>query len=100
MNHVWKEKHVRSHIRDMMRGEQSVLCDLTGPIKPSSYGKKKYILSIIDDFSRIMFIQLLGEKSEAAEELKRTIILKENQTEQRSKRIRWMISWKKLKKLV
>lgn len=25
VNHAWKEKHVRSHIRDMMRGEQSVL---------------------------------------------------------------------------
>ena len=55
--------------------------DLIGSIKLSSYGKKKYILSIIDDFSRMMFIQLLGDKSEAAEELKRIIILKENQTE-------------------
>ena len=36
----------------------------------------------------MMFIQLLGDKSEAAEELKRIIILKENQTEQRLKRIR------------
>ena len=53
--------------------------DLTGLIKPSSYGKKKYVLS--------MFIKLRGE-SEAAEELKRIIILKENQTEQRLKRIR------------
>ena len=55
--------------------------DLIGPIKPTTYGDKRYILTMVDDFSRIMFTKLISHKSEAAGELKRTIKLKENQIE-------------------
>ena len=80
-----KKSHPRHDARRTKRIMELWHTDLIGPIKPSSYGKKKYILSIIDDFSRMMFIQLRKYKSELAEELKKIMILKENQTEQRLK---------------
>ena len=46
--------------------------DLIGPIKPSSYGNKNYILTVIDDFSRMTFVRLLNKKGDAAEEIKRS----------------------------
>lgn len=52
--------------------------DLIGPIKPSSRGRKKYIFTIVDDYSRVIFIKLLKEKTETTEKLKELIILKEN----------------------
>ena len=76
-----KKSQPRNDARRTKRIMELWHTNLIGPIKPSSYGKKKYILSVIDDFSRMMFIQLLGDKSEAAEELKKIIILKETQTE-------------------
>ena len=54
--------------------------DLIGPIRPASRGQKWYIFTIIDDYSRVIFVQLLKGKSETAEELKKLIILKENQS--------------------
>lgn len=62
--------------------------DLIGPIKPSSRGGKKYIFTIVDDYSRVIFLELLKEKGEAAEKLKELIILKENQSELKLKAIR------------
>lgn len=38
--------------------------DLIESIKPSTFGKKNYILTVIDDYSRMIFIQLLSEKIE------------------------------------
>lgn len=61
--------------------------DLIGPIKPESCGDKKYIFTIIDDYSRVIFIELLKEKGEAAEKLK-LIVLKENQSKLKLKAIR------------
>lgn len=61
---------------------------LIGPIKPSSRGGKRYVFTIIDDYSRVIFIELLKEKGEAAEKLKDLIILKENQSEFKLKAIR------------
>ena len=62
--------------------------DLISPIKPSTHGNKNYILTVIDDFSRMVFIRLLNEKSEVAEKIKRFVTIKENQTEVKLKRIR------------
>ena len=38
--------------------------DLAGPIKPLSHGGKQYILTFIDDKSRMSWIYLLKNKSE------------------------------------
>ncbi|XP_017764602.1 PREDICTED: uncharacterized protein LOC108553994 [Eufriesea mexicana] len=61
--------------------------DLVGPIKPSGYGKKNSLLAVVGDYSRVMFMQLLWDKGEAAEELKDIMELKEDQTELRLKGI-------------
>ncbi|KYQ55154.1 Copia protein [Trachymyrmex zeteki] len=55
--------------------------DLIDPITPASRGNKRYIFTIVDDYSRVIFIALLKEKREAAKKLKNLIILKENQSE-------------------
>lgn len=39
-----------------------------------------YIFTIIDDYSRVIFVELLKEKSDAADRLKGLIALKENQS--------------------
>lgn len=62
--------------------------DLIGPIKPSSRGEKRYIFTIVDDYSRVIFIEILKEKNEAADKLKKLIVLKENQSELNLKAIR------------
>jgi transposase InsO family protein len=43
--------------------------DLCGPMQCNSLGGAKYFLSIIDDFSRYMFVFLLKNKSDAIEKL-------------------------------
>ena len=62
--------------------------DLIGPINPISKGGKRYVFTIIDDYSRMFFIEVLKEKGEAADVLKKLIILKENQSGKRVKAIR------------
>jgi hypothetical protein len=42
--------------------------DLTGPTQTSSLGGKKYILVIIDDYSRYTWVLLLREKYDAFED--------------------------------
>ena len=44
---------------------QLIHADLCGPIIPSSFGKNKYFLLFIDDFSRKTWVYFLKEKSEA-----------------------------------
>jgi len=47
-----------------------------------------YIFTVLDDYSRVIFVELLEEKGEAAEKLKNLIILKENQSRLKLKAIR------------
>ena len=42
-----------------------VHADICGPIKPISNGKKSYLITFIDDFSRKTWVYFLMEKSEA-----------------------------------
>ena len=62
--------------------------DLIGPVRPATKGGKNYILTVIDDYSRFVFVALLCEKSEAKEELKILIKQKENETGMKLKAIR------------
>lgn len=62
--------------------------DLIGPVRPATKGGKDYILTVIDDYSRFVFVALLCEKSEAKEELKILIKQKENETCMKLKAIR------------
>lgn len=62
--------------------------DLIRPIKPALCGGKRYIFIIIDDYSRVIFVELLKEKSDAADRLKGLIALKENQSGRKLKSLR------------
>jgi hypothetical protein len=54
--------------------------DLMGPTITASLGGKKYILVVVDDYSRYTWIRLLKEKSEAFDQA--TILFKQMQVEQ------------------
>ena len=43
--------------------------DLMGPTRTESLGGKRYIMVIVDDFSRYTWVEFLKEKSEACEKL-------------------------------
>src|SRR3990167_6965125 len=53
--------------------------DLIGPLEIESFGGAKYVLSIIDDFSRFSFVYFLKQKSETFENFKKFRKLAENQ---------------------
>ena len=48
-----------------------VHANICGPLKPSSYGKNKYFLLFIDDYTRQTWVYFLKEKSEAFEVFKK-----------------------------
>nr|GEY95986.1 hypothetical protein [Tanacetum cinerariifolium] len=58
-----------------------------GPSRVSSLGGARYILLIVDDFSRVTWVFLMKPKSEAFEKFKRWKILIENQTGRKIKRL-------------
>ena len=43
--------------------------DLMGPTRTESLGGKRYIMVIVDDFSRYTWVEFLREKSEACEKM-------------------------------
>jgi hypothetical protein len=54
--------------------------DLMGPTQTASLGGKKYILVVVDDYSRYTWINLLKEKSKVF--VQATILFKRMQVEQ------------------
>ena len=44
--------------------------DLMGPMRTESRGGNRYVLVVVDDFSRYSFVSFLKEKLEAIEHLK------------------------------
>ncbi|UYV74120.1 hypothetical protein LAZ67_11002175 [Cordylochernes scorpioides] len=62
--------------------------DLIGPIKEESIGKARFILTIVDDYSRKLFTRFLKAKSETQEILKEFIEYIENTTNKRIKKFR------------
>ena len=54
--------------------------DVCGPIKPNSFGKSKYFLLFIDDFSRKVWVYFLKEKSEVFENFKKFKALVEKES--------------------
>lgn len=79
---ICRKTHPRINERRNKRIMELWHIDLIGPIRPKTYGGRRYIFTMADDFSRMIFIKLLDRKSEAAEELKKIVTLKEiNQKE-------------------
>ena len=62
--------------------------DLCGPISPSSYGGKRYVITFIDDCSRKTWVYFLQEKSEAFTAFKNFKTLVENEAERTIKVLR------------
>lgn len=62
--------------------------DVCGPMQTESFGKKKLILTIIDDFSRFTVIYFLRHKSEVGEKVKEYIAMVENKFKCKPKTIR------------
>ena len=45
--------------------------DLCGPVTPATPGRRRYFLLLVDDFSRYMWVMVLGSKGEAADAIRR-----------------------------
>lgn len=54
--------------------------DLMGPMETKSIGHKRYCLTLIDDYSRKVFVRFLAQKSEVFEQFKEFKCLFEKQT--------------------
>ncbi|KAD4178745.1 hypothetical protein E3N88_27336 [Mikania micrantha] len=62
--------------------------DLWGPARVQSLGGARYFLSLIDGFSRRVWVYLLRSKDEAFDKFKEWKVMVENQSEKRVKRLR------------
>ena len=45
--------------------------DLIGPTRTESMGGKRYIMVVVDDFSRYSWVEFLRERSEACDKMER-----------------------------
>lgn len=62
--------------------------DICGPIKPTSNGGKRYLITFIDDFTRKIWVYFLQKKSEALDVFKNFKARVENETEKSIKTLR------------
>ena len=62
--------------------------NLCGPIGVESYTDKKFFILFVDDYSRMMTVMYLRQKSEAFEKLKRYLARVEKETGKRLKCLR------------
>lgn len=62
--------------------------DICGPMQTESLGKKRYVLTLIDDFSKFTTIHFLREKSETAEKIKEFVAFVKNKFNKKPKVIR------------
>jgi hypothetical protein len=67
---------------------QLVHMDLCGPSRKEGTGKENYFMLIIDDYSRLTWVAILKEKSEAFKKFNVFKALTENQTGKRLKAVR------------
>ena len=66
----------------------SIHVDCWGPSRVESLGGHRYILSLIDDYSRMTWIFIMKHKSDAFKNFKQLKALVENQTGKKVKRLR------------
>ncbi|UYV61181.1 hypothetical protein LAZ67_1003719 [Cordylochernes scorpioides] len=67
---------------------EAIYVDLCGPMRINSLGGSKYFLTIVDGFSRRIFVEFLKDKLSAAEVLKKFIVKRENELSSKLKRLR------------
>jgi hypothetical protein len=58
-------KHTKKGAKRSTKLLEIIHTDICGPFDTPSFGKEKYFITFIDDFSRYGYIYLLHEKSQA-----------------------------------
>ena len=81
-------KHTKKGTTRSTKLLEIIHTDIYGPFDTPSFGKEKYFITFIDDFSRYDYIYLLHEKSQAVNALEVYIIEVERQLERKVKIIR------------
>ena len=64
-----KASHQKVNVIATSRCLELLYVDLMGPTRTESLGGKRYIIVIVDDFSRYTLVEFLGEKLEACEKM-------------------------------
>ena len=64
-----KASHQKVNVIATSRCLELLHVDLMGPTRTESLGGKRYIMVIVDDFSRYTWVEFLREKSEAYEKM-------------------------------
>lgn len=62
--------------------------DLAGPLEVNTPGGKRFIMTMIDDYSKYTVVYLLGHKSEAADKIKEYVSLVQNKFDRRPQILR------------
>ena len=66
-----KSTHPKVNVVVTSRTMELLHVDLTDPTRMESMGVKRYIMVVVDDFSRYSWMEFLREKSEACKKMKR-----------------------------
>ena len=66
-----KSTHPKVNVVATSRPLELLHVDLMGPIRMESMGGKRYIMVVVDDFSRYFWVEFLREKSEACDKMER-----------------------------
>ena len=66
-----KSAHPKVNVVATSRPLELLHVDLMGPTRTESMGRKRYIMVVVDDFSRYSWEEFLREKSEASDKMER-----------------------------
>ena len=66
-----KLAHPKVNVVATSRPLELLHVDLMGPTRTESMGGKRYIMVVVNDFSRYSWVQFLREKSEACDKMER-----------------------------
>ena len=83
-----RSPHKKSQYSASSRILELIHMDLMGPMRTESIGGKKYILVMVDDFSRFSLVRFLREKSDTSDLIINAIKLIQNQKDLQVARIR------------
>ena len=69
MGKLTKSSHPKVNVITTSRPLELLHVDLMGPTRTESLGGKRYIMVVVDDFSRYSWVEFLRKKSEACEKM-------------------------------
>jgi len=82
MSHPWLEHQGTSKVLELLH------IDLMGPMQVASIGGKRYVLVVVDDFSRFTWVNFIKEKSDTFESFKELCIQLQREKDRGIVRIR------------